>query len=152
MKRCLLVLLVLLMALSAVRAWAEDLLSVCWTTKEDPCYHLDEHCGDGDLERFPLSLEAAEEFDKQPCPICAAEDRTEDMPPVLATERGGTWVIRVPQAALEAASLHAPAEEVRQDSIPALCARMRPDTAEQRLAVPTGDALFMNLRAIDGDC
>jgi NADH/NAD ratio-sensing transcriptional regulator Rex len=42
LKRCLLVLLVLLMALSAVRAWAEDLLSVCWTTKEDPCYHLDE--------------------------------------------------------------------------------------------------------------
>lgn len=39
-----------------------------WTTSEDPYYHADEGCDGG--KKYPISAQAAEEFEKRACPLC----------------------------------------------------------------------------------
>ena len=144
-------LLAVLIALSAV-ALAEQVDAAVWTTLEDTYYHLDRNCGGQGEERYPLSIEAAGEFDKQPCPLCAVNgEAVDELPEITATQRGGTWVIRVPQARLESIPLNAPETIDAAGELSALYGGTLTDVMEVRLAVSCDDALFMNLRVIDGD-
>ena len=150
MKRVAMVLAVLI-ALTAA-ALGESVDGAAWTTLEDTYYHLDRDCGGQGEERYPLSIEAAGEFDKQPCPLCAVNGEAgDDLPDITATERGGTWVIRVPQARLESIPLNAPEAIDDAGELVGLYGGTLSDVMEIRAAVPCDDALFMNLRVIDGD-
>lgn len=71
-----------------------------WTTREEPYYHADKNCG-GSVVRFPLSKDAAVEFDKNPCPLCGMEVDAKEIE-ILAGVRAGTYVFCIPQALLDA--------------------------------------------------
>ena len=86
--------------------------------------------------------------------LCAIAEEavSTELPKLTATERGGTWILRVPQALLESVELHKPDRPASQYSLTGLCARGLTDAVEQRLAYPSDGSLFMNLRVLDGDC
>ena len=138
-----------LVMLAGFPALAEDGAG-CWTTREDEYYHLDPNCGGVDETRYPLSVEAALAFDKLPCPDCAAPDGA-GIGTVEAAERGGTWILRVPVAAMGELNLERPAGDGAPDPLAALYASTVTDAPGLMLAVPAG-GLTMNLRVVDGDC
>ena len=163
MKRAMI--LLLLLASLVVPARAEGFTQEYWTSKEDIYYHLDPACGNPDYPRVAMSAEAAEEFDRQPCPLCldvlepaevlggpAAEEVIEAEPEGLRTiERGGTWVFRIPGAALSSMSLGN--ETISEDAWPlvALYGESLTDALDAYLAVPADGSMPMSLRIIDGD-
>ena len=147
----LVVLLALAIGWPALAAGAAD--ETFWTAREDPCYHLDAGCGNPEGERYPLSEAAALEFQKTPCPICVEPTPEPEAGPALrATERGGTWVFRIPAEALAAVELSPPEPDTADDPLVSAFASTVSDLVSLRLAVPDDGALFMNLRVIDGDC
>lgn len=149
----------LLAALALAALWSPacageaDAQAICWTTQADAYYHLNADCGYTlEAARYPLSVEAAEAFDKLPCPLCAADEAeaTPELPAISATERGGTWVFRVPGALLDAAALSPDAGWTETAIVRLFCETLA-ELPEARIAVPEDGALCMNLRSIDGD-
>ena len=76
----------------------------CWTSKDDPYYHMEKDCPQA-IEDYPISEVAAAAFDKAACPLCAAISGSADVPELRACMRGGTYVIRVPVELLAAAQI-----------------------------------------------
>ena len=156
MIRCAYLALAVLLALAiACPALAADTAETCWISRDDPCYHLDAGCGDPEGGRYPISEAAALEFEKTPCPVCVAPEATpepEAGPALRATERGGTWVFRIPAEQLAAVELASPEPDATDDPLVSAFAATVSDLVSLRLAVPEDGALFMNLRVIDGSC
>ena len=127
-------------------ALAEDDAARYWTTMEDGYYHADAACG-GVETRYPVSLEAAREFEKEPCPVCVAGTGIER---VDAVERAGTWVLRVPERAL--AALPLTAGETDDSRLATRCAGGMDGASDVRLPVTEPGPLLMNLREVGGYC
>ena len=73
------------------------------------------------------------------------------LPDLTATERGGTWVIRVPEAALSSMAIeHGQPPEGTED-MTALLGQSLSDAITARFAVPADGSLLMCVRVIDGD-
>ena len=163
MKRAL---LLLLLAVMICPAHAEGFSWEYWTSKEDIFYHLDANCGNPDYPRVAVSAEAAEEFGRQPCPICldAPEpvdpEATDEPAPVdeiaepepeglRAIERGGTWVFRVPGETLRSMNLNGESISDAAWPLVALYGESLTDALDARLAVPADGSTPMSLRILD---
>ena len=145
----------LLMAMPALAA------GEYWTSRQDIYYHRDPSCGSPAYPRVAVSAEAAEEFDRTPCPVCVTAGEA-DAEPVLpaeeaaptglsTVERGGTWVFRVPGAALEGLQMAQETLPEGTEALVDLVGGTLGDEVEARFAVPSDGSMLMSLRVIDGD-
>lgn len=139
-----------------------------WTTKEDPYYHSQKECGEIS-DRFPISENAALEFDKTPCSVCIEGEITAET--LQATVRAGTYVVRIPEDYLRKFSLNGVFGTAKTDDYdPNVLANMNLMTNRENIAFQTEfiangrvegryraadlisdeTALGLNIRQIDG--
>lgn len=87
-KSCVVIFMLLILLIFSAFA---DSGNEYWTLKDDLYYHCYAQCGNTE-GKVPISDEAAEAFDKYPCPICMSIDG--DAQGLEAVTRGGTIVLR----------------------------------------------------------
>lgn len=126
-----------------------------WTGRGDVYYHLDADCGHTGRARVALSMEAAEMFDRLPCPICvSAPAETPAVPAsdeIRVAERGGTWVFRMPGSLLEALGAAQGELPDGTEALVKLYGGTLSDVLDAWVALPADGALLMNLRVMGGD-
>lgn len=138
-----------------------------WTGREDIYFHADSACGTPAYGRVAVSREAAEMFDRKPCPVCVTsteavvvdepdvvEEPVEQADPsgeITAAERSGTWVLRIPKATLEALLYGEGALPEGVDAMVSLYGRTLTEVLEAQVMLPADGSMLMNLRVIDGD-
>ena len=145
----------LMILMFAASGLAEDDADRYWTGKGDVYYHLDADCGHTGRTRVSLSREAAEMFDRLPCPICLSAPAEAPETPVSdeiqVAERGGTWVFRMPGKMLEALSTTQSDLPDGTQTLLNLYGGTLTDVLDTWAALPADGALLMNLRAMGGD-
>lgn len=133
--------------------------TVYWTSQGDTWYHADRACSANEEACYPISAVAAAEFGKKPCALCtgngaaasAQEAKQASVSKLSATERGGTWVFRVPKSILESISTEHGLDDIKANDLVNLAGKAASDVQEVRVAAPADDTLVLSLRVIDGD-
>ena len=156
-KKC--VLILILLCLLPLNGLAEASLSA-WANPEDPCYHLDPDCASAKGPLYALSPEAAEAFDRLPCPACASSQAPAAIAPepekdvdarITCVKRSGTWVFRVPQALLGSVEVSGGVAPEGTEALVNLLGEGLSDVMDATIAVPADGAPFLSARLIDGD-